>query len=89
VSPALADLSGLPPLLIIAGGAESLLSCAERIAANAHRAGVPAQLNIFPEKVHGWMMLPKLDATVQAIEEINGWIAERLGRDPDPAPQPD
>ena len=71
VSPALADLRGLPPLLILAGGAESLLSCAERIAANARRAGVPAQLDVFPEKVHGWMMLPKLDATMQAIELIN------------------
>lgn len=89
VSPALADLSGLPPLLIIAGGAESLLSCAERIADNARRADVPAQLSVFPEKVHGWMMLPKLDATQQAIEEINGWIAERLGREPDPTQQPD
>ena len=88
VSPALADLRGLPPLLILAGGAESLLSCAERIAANARRAGVPAQLNVFPEKVHGWMMLPKLDATMQAIEQINGWIAERIGRVPDPRPQP-
>lgn len=34
VSPALADLHGLPHLLIIAGGAESLLSSAEQIAAN-------------------------------------------------------
>lgn len=84
VSPALADLSGLPPLLIIAGGAESLLSCAERIAANARSGGVPAQLNVFPEKVHGWMMLPKLEATLEAIEVINGWIAERLGHEPDP-----
>ena len=88
VSPALADLSGLAPLLILAGGAESLLSCAERIAANARRAAVPAQLNIFPEKVHGWMMLPKLGATVQAIEQINGWIAERIGHEPDPRRQP-
>jgi acetyl esterase/lipase len=38
VSPALADLDGLPPLLIIAGGAECLVSCAERIAANAAAA---------------------------------------------------
>lgn len=89
VSPALADLAGLPPLLILAGGAESLLSCAERIADNARRAGVPAQLSVFPEKVHGWMMLPKLDATVQAIEEINDWIAERLDQTAGPLSRPD
>lgn len=78
VSPALADLTGLPPLLIIAGGAESLLSCAERIAANAHRDGVDAQLTVYPEKVHGWMILPRLPATIQAVEEIDRWIADRL-----------
>ena len=79
VSPALADLTALPPLLIIAGGAESLLSCAERIAANARRASVTTQFTVYPEKVHGWMVLPKLPATIRAIEEINAWIAERVG----------
>ncbi len=81
VSPALADLTGLPPLLIIAGGAESLLSCAERIAANARRDGVDARLTVYPEKVHGWMILPKLPATTQAIEEIDQWIYDRLDSD--------
>ena len=33
VSPVFADLTGLPPLLIIVGGAESLLSCAEQLRA--------------------------------------------------------
>ena len=79
VSPALADLTDLPPLLIIAGGAESLLSCAERIAANARRDGVDARLTVHPEKVHGWMILPKLPATIQAVEEIDRWISDRLG----------
>jgi acetyl esterase/lipase len=78
VSPAMAVLSGIAPLLIIAGGAESLLSCAERIAANARRVGVDTQFTVYPEKVHGWMILQKLPATVQAIEEINTWISARI-----------
>jgi acetyl esterase/lipase len=80
VSPALADLSGLPPLLVIAGGAESLLSCAERITANARAADVEVQLTVYPHKVHGWMMLPKLPATLEAVDEINAWVAARLDR---------
>ena len=80
VSPALADLTGLPPLLIVAGGAESLLSCAERIAANATRDGVEATLSVYPEKVHGWMILSKLPATIRATEEVNSWIAARIDR---------
>ncbi|MEO6467995.1 MAG: alpha/beta hydrolase fold domain-containing protein [Acidimicrobiia bacterium] len=78
VSPALADLHGLPPLLIIAGGAETLLSCAERIADNARRAGIANQFTVYPHKVHGWMLLPKLPATLEAIGEIRQWIAAIL-----------
>lgn len=78
VSPAFADLTGLPPLLIIAGGAESLRSCAERIAANGRSAGVDVHLSVYPEKVHGWMLLPRLPATVEATIEIDAWMTERL-----------
>lgn len=78
VSPALANLDGVPPLLILAGGAETLLSCAERIADNARTAGVDTQLTVYPHKVHGWMLLPKLPATLEAVEEITQWIAARL-----------
>jgi acetyl esterase/lipase len=78
VSPALADLAGLPPLLIIAGGAESQLSCAERIAGNARLAGIDTQFTVYPEKVHGWMILPKLPATVQAVDEVNTWVSARI-----------
>lgn len=79
VSPALAELDGLPPLLILAGGAETLLSCAERIAANARRAGVDVQLTVHPEKVHGWMLLSKLPASTAAVAELDTWIDARLG----------
>ena len=78
VSPALADLTGLPPLLIIAGGAESLLSCAQQIADHTRRDHVDAQFTVYADKVHGWMMLPKLPATLQAIDEINSWLAGHL-----------
>lgn len=78
VSPALADLTGLPPLLVIAGGAEALLSCAQTIASNAQTAGVDTQFTTYPDKVHGWMILAKLPATVEATAEIRAWIADRL-----------
>jgi epsilon-lactone hydrolase len=78
VSPALADLTGLPSLLIIAGGAEALLSCAERIATNGRAANVDAHLSVYPEKVHGWMQLPQLPATKQATAEIDDWVRARL-----------
>jgi acetyl esterase/lipase len=78
VSPALADLTGLPSLLIIAGGAETLLSCAKQIATNARAANVDAHLSVYPEKVHGWMQLPQLPATKKATAEIDIWVRARL-----------
>ena len=86
VSPALAELHGLPPLLVIAGGCECLLSCAEQIAANATAAGVDVQFTVYPDKVHGWMVLPRLPATIAAVSEITNWIGDRIAdgapRDP-------
>jgi salicylate hydroxylase len=78
VSPALAELDGLPALLVIAGGAESLLSCAERIAASGRKAGVDTTLSVYPEKVHGWMILPNLAATTEAVTEIVRWVDAHL-----------
>ncbi len=84
VSPSLADLAGLPPLLILAGGAEALLSCAARIAANGRAADVDVHLSIYPEKVHGWMLLPQLSATAKATVEIDTWVKARLHPSLDP-----
>jgi acetyl esterase/lipase len=80
VSPALADLRGLPPLLVVAGGAESLQSGAELVAEHAREAGVETTLSVYPEQPHGWLMLPKLPASVQASEEIRDWFLARLVR---------
>jgi len=71
-------LTGLPALLIIAGGAEALLSCAEQIATNACGADVDVHLSVYPEKVHGWMQLPQLAATKQATAGIDKWVRARL-----------
>jgi acetyl esterase/lipase len=86
VSPALADFTGLPPLLVVAGGAECLLSSAQDIAARARHAGVDTQFTVYPEKFHGWMLLPKLEASVAAVAEMNAWIAQRLPSVPAPEP---
>ncbi|MBK5288417.1 MAG: alpha/beta hydrolase [Acidimicrobiia bacterium] len=80
VSPALADLHGLPPLLIIAGGAECLLSGAELLAEHARAAGIETQVSVYPDQPHGWLMLPKLPASIEAGEEIRLWFLAHLSR---------
>ena len=79
ISPVFADLTDLPPLLIMAGGVESCLSDAKRLAQNAKTAGVDATLSIYPHKVHAWMMMPWLRETKEGREEVIAWIEKILG----------
>jgi acetyl esterase/lipase len=62
-SPAHADLSGLPPLLIQVGSAEILLGDAVILAERAGAAGTGVQLEIWPRMIHVWQafhfMLPE------------------------------
>jgi len=54
VSPLYANLSGLPPLLIQVGSAETLLADATRFASAAGAADVPVTLEIWPHMIHAW-----------------------------------
>jgi len=49
-----ADLTGLPPLLVQVGSAETLLDDAVRFAAAAGAADVPVTLEIWPHMIHAW-----------------------------------
>lgn len=75
VSPVFGDLTGLPPLLIQAGGAEVLLDDARMIAAAARRDGVRVQLDIWPGQVHVWHGFARVfPAGQRAIEAVGEWI---------------
>jgi acetyl esterase/lipase len=77
VSPVYADLTGLPPMLILAGGAEMILADSIRIKENADRDGVDAQLIIEPEMMHVWpAIVPWQPQSKAALEHISGWIAQ-------------
>lgn len=78
-SPVLADLSGLPPLLIHVGAAEILLSDSVALAERAGLVGVRTQLEVWPEMIHVWHAFSDhLDAGRQAIEAAGAWMAGRL-----------
>lgn len=53
-SPLYADLAGLPPLLILAGGREVLLDDAVRLAERARTSGVDVTLEVADEMIHIW-----------------------------------
>jgi monoterpene epsilon-lactone hydrolase len=80
-SPIHADLRGLPPLLVQAGGAETLLDDARGISARAREAGVDVTLEVEPEMIHVWHMFAPLDPRGQkAIDRVGAFIAGRVGR---------
>lgn len=56
VSPLFADLTGLPPSLIFAGGDEILLSDAQKLHDALQSAGCGSDLVVSPERWHGYIL---------------------------------
>lgn len=78
-SPATADFTGLPPMLIHVGSEEVLMSDAVAVAQQAGLAGVGVRLEIWPEMIHVWhAFYMMLGAGRRAIAEGGAWIGERL-----------
>jgi acetyl esterase/lipase len=74
-SPLWADLHGLPPVLILVGGAERLLSDSTRWAEKAQAAGVAATLEVWGGMQHGWHILHTfLPEGRQALARIAAFI---------------
>jgi acetyl esterase/lipase len=70
ISPLLADLSGLPPLLIQVGTDEILLDDARRCADKARQAGVDVALQIWDEMFHVFQIVPFLPETKTAVGHL-------------------
>ncbi|MGH7865739.1 MAG: alpha/beta hydrolase [Candidatus Binataceae bacterium] len=76
-APLYADLSGLPPLLIQVGTAETLLDDSTRIAERARKAGVKVTLEPWENMIHVFQVFaPMLDEGQQAIEKIGAFVRE-------------
>lgn len=74
-SPLLADLTGLPPLLIQVGTTETLFDDATRIAKRARAAGVEVTLEISEEMPHVWHVFASfLPEAQQAIDHLGLFV---------------
>jgi monoterpene epsilon-lactone hydrolase len=80
VNPLYADLRGLSPLCIQAGGDETLADDARLLESHAVKAGIDVRLDIFPGMLHTFQMAagraPEAD---EAIREMADWVRPRLG----------
>jgi acetyl esterase/lipase len=72
-SPLAADLRGLPPVYLQVGGDECLLDDSVVFVDRAKKAGVNAQLDVFPEMLHSFQMAagraPEADLAISRIAE--------------------
>ena len=77
-APLYADLSGLPPLLIQVGTAETLLDDASRLAERARKAGVTVSYEPWERMIHVWhLFAPMLDEGQQAIDRIGEFVRKQ------------
>jgi monoterpene epsilon-lactone hydrolase len=78
-SPIYGDLSGLPPLLVHVGDAETLLDDSRLFAERAREAGVDVTYEAWDDMIHGWHgfgdILPEAR---QAIEEIGAFFRKKV-----------
>ena len=77
-APLYADLSGLPPLLIHVGTAETLLDDATRLCERAKAAGVDVTLESWDDMIHVWhLFAPLLPEGQQAVERVGEYVRQR------------
>ena len=80
VSPVFADLTGLPPMLLQAGGAEGLRDDSVRFGEAAAAAGVDVTVEVWDEMMHVWHMLaPRFPEAEAAHAAIGAWINQLPG----------
>ena len=81
-SPVFADLTGLPPILVQAGGRDPLHDDGSRVAARAKECGVDVTLTEYPESEHIWVVAgtrPAPDPEAErAIAEGARFITEHV-----------
>jgi epsilon-lactone hydrolase len=77
-SPLFASLSGLPPLLILVGTADLLLSDSERLAAAATQAGVDVTLEIGEGLPHVYPIMLGTPEAAEATEQIGKFLRARV-----------
>lgn len=79
ISPAFADLAGLPPLLIQVGSHEVLLDDSIRLAAQAAEADVEVTLEVAADLPHVFQnQAGSLDEADAALDRASRFLAERL-----------
>jgi acetyl esterase/lipase len=74
------DLSGLPPALVIVGGADGFRDENIEYATRLNQASVPAELHVLPGAPHGVQMFPGSVIARRWDQIVTEWLGLRLAR---------
>jgi monoterpene epsilon-lactone hydrolase len=77
-SPLFASLSGLPPLLVLVGTSDLLLSDSERLAEAARSAGVDVELHVGKGLPHVYPLMLGTPEAAEATTRIGDFLRERV-----------
>ena len=77
-APLYGDLSGLPPILVQVGTAETLLDDSIRITERARKAGVAIELQQFEDLVHVFQAFAPVPEALEAIEKLGAFLKRHL-----------
>jgi epsilon-lactone hydrolase len=78
-SPLFASLTGLPPLLVLVGTADLLLSDSQRLAAAAEQAGVDVTLEVGEGLPHVYPLMLGTPEAAEATQEMGTFLRARVG----------
>lgn len=77
-----ADLAGLPPLQVFAGGNEILLDSISAFVDKARAAGVQVDYVVEPHMFHDWLtVLPGGVSSMLTMERIMDFVGDHVDRD--------
>lgn len=79
-SPLLADLAGLPPLLIQCGAPEVLVDDARTLADRAREKGVEVELDLYADMIHVFQTYAELPEAARALERAGAFLDRRWAR---------
>ena len=72
------DLTGLPPGVIVVGGADGFRDEDIEYGLRLNQAGVPTAIHVFPGAPHGVQMFPNCGIAVQWKQLVDTWLASQL-----------
>ncbi|MDF9803914.1 acetyl esterase/lipase [Streptomyces sp. HB372] len=77
ISPLYADLSGLPPALLVVGSEDVLLEDNLTLAGRLSAAGNDVELRVYPASPHGFTGHPTALAAT-ALDGVSSWLRDRI-----------